>query len=102
MVFCAPTGMTNDEFTASMLAEELSEAKLIEINGLKAVQLKGEDTSQLERYEMTVVYFVADGYVYVVVYSCGDSVSETWSGAADEVVQSVTLLSSNAVVQNAA
>lgn len=102
MVFCAPTGMTNDEFTASMLAEELSEAKLIEINGLKAVQLKGEDASQLERYEMTVVYFVADGYVYEVLYSCGDSVSETWSGAADEVVQSVTLLSSNAVVQNAA
>lgn len=102
MVFCAPTGMTNDEFTASMLAEELSEAKPIEINGLKAVQLKGEDTSQLERYEMTVVYFVADGYVYEVLYSCGDSVSEIWSGAADEVMQSISLLSADTVVEPAA
>lgn len=106
LVFRTPTDLTNDELVETLLAEEqsqdISEVKPINLDGLTAVLMKGEDTSQAERYAMTVLYFAVDGNLYQVLYSCADSVSEPWGGAADEVMQSIALLSSDAVAQNAA
>lgn len=106
LVFRTPTELTNDELVETLLAEEqsqdVSEVKPINLDGMTAVLLKGEDTSQAEHYAMTVLYFTADGHLYQVLYSCADDSVETWGRAADEVMLSITLLSSDTVVEPAA
>lgn len=108
-VFCTPTDLTNDEMIESWKTDDYPDniytVKPIALNGMSALWLEGEDypLSVDERYVMTSVCFVADGNLYQVLYSYSDSVRESTLGdMADTVLQSITLLSADTVVEPAA
>lgn len=89
------TDWTDEELTALYEQEKTKQSErytvALDTYGVRAMTTKETVQVQNTSVYVTTAYFIADGYLYQVMYNCADAAVEKWGDADSAVMDSIQL-----------